>query len=146
MKTRFLLSLVCVLGSASMSLALSLKPDTSVKCVAPDASAEVKNFSFDLYATGFPMGGVAMFSGMFEAEAQLDCRTLRGHIYTTYVNKHLEQKATSECLDTYEFVLDVPTDLYKVGVTYNSTLSYRQMGPFEPPTYKTVAMNCQLSN
>ncbi len=122
-----------------------LKPDTSVKCVAKEENSEIKTFSFDLYATGFPMAGIGMFSGMFEAEAPgWNCSLLRGHLYTGFSENHLQHTARSHCLDSYDFVLNVGTSFYKKGEVYAGALLFRKRGPFESVHYQTRSVSCEL--
>lgn len=115
----------------------------SVKCLIKDKSFEIQAFSFDLYATGFPMAGVGMYSGIFEAEAPgLNCHIIRGHIYTATQNGNLLHRADSNCLQNIDYIANVTTSIYESGHSYDGTLSYRTNGPLGSSAYKTASMTC----
>src|SRR4051812_10284358 len=86
-------------GLTSMANAAALVPNTSVSCKA--ISSEAIEYKFDLYATGHPMGGVTMFSGMFELNG-LFCKTLRGFVTTTPASGSLSFNGKAHnCITVY---------------------------------------------
>lgn len=146
MKTN-LLSFIASALLAPVAQASILKPDASVSCHVKDDGAELTSFSFDLYATGFPMAGARMYSGMFEAEAPgLSCRKVRGHIYSGVDNGNFSYRASSNCLEDRDFRVVVMTSFYEPDRLYDGQLSYRTNGPLGPSAYKTVSISCQLEN
>lgn len=139
------LLLVFIALNASLARASAVKANTSVMCISTDQNAVIRSFAFDLYATGFPMAGVGMFSGIFEADAPgLNCHTTRGHITTSIFNQKLQHHATSDCLDDIEFILNVDTDIYKANEIYGGTLLYRIIMPIENSKYKELSVNCHM--
>jgi hypothetical protein len=135
--------LVFLISSVSMAGVVTV--DTSVKCRVTDTEAPIQSFNFDLYATGFPMAGVAMFSGMFEADTPgLNSRKTRGHIYTSVLNGNLFHTANSNSLENINYELKVGTDGYKAGEIYTGELTLKIEGLLAPSDDTTYNVSCKL--
>lgn len=143
-KLIFIIAIAFTFTSLASSAAI-VKVDTSIKCLVQDQSFEIKTFSFDLYATGFPMAGVGMYSGMFEAEAPgLNCHKLRGHIYSGIKNGNFYYSANSNCLENLEFNVIVMTSFYSSNQSYEGKLEYRELLPLGSSAYRSAPITCHL--
>jgi hypothetical protein len=145
MKFKKLIFIIVIAFTSLASSAAIVKVDTSVRCLVQDQTFEIKTFSFDLYATGFPMAGAGMYSGMFEAEAPgINCHKLRGHIYSGIQNGNFYYNANSNCLENLEFNVIVMTSFYSSNQSYEGKLEYREILPLGSSAYRSAPITCHL--
>jgi hypothetical protein len=124
--------------------AFAVEPAVSVSCLADGGNIE--SFDFDLYATGHPMGGVTMFTGLFQVKGTgLVCgETSKGHLVTLPPkNGNLNFSGTLNCAQKQEFLLDVNTPLFHRGQIYEGTLAFRSISAFGPGPWTTQIVHCK---
>lgn len=138
----FTFVVVCLLSIKSF--ANTVKPIVSVACSAPESL--ITEFSFDLYATGHPMGGATMFTGMFEIKSEaIAC--FRGHLRTMVPKEgKLQFNGNLECASKYEVSLSVNTLHFNEGVPYPSILSYRTILPIGKGKWIEQQIVCSAIN
>lgn len=140
--------LLCLLGlstTISGATAFAISPVLSVRC--DSENQRITQFSFDLYATGHPMGGVTMFSGMFEAKSNglQACGSRSVGPIDTLPSKNgkLNFIARANCLNEEEFYLIVDTEKFRTGDVYSGVLSYRTTEPLGTEPWVTQPVQCR---
>lgn len=122
---------VLLMFSAANALARSADPAVSVQCRGTDQP--IGRFNFDLYATGHPMGGVTMFTGIYEIDDESAANTRvckSGHIDTLKPrDHHLIFSSKTFCVFEQEIELEVMTDLFHPHVPNDAILRYREILP-----------------